>query len=124
MFPVKSPVTLPVRLPENPPKDVTTPTKSASPDCDNVREVPTTIWLFCPSNFMEDVPMVKIPVTLASPLTIKSVLPLPIVTLANVVIPEADLILETVMLGLPRRPNEVVANETELSPVRLLPSPK
>ena len=80
--------------------------------------------MFDPSNVKDDVPMVRMPVILASPLTIKSVLPLPIVTLANVVIPEADLILETVMLGLPRRPNEVVANETELSPVRLLPSPK
>ena len=73
---------------------------------------------------IDDVPMVRMPVILASPLTIRSVLPLPIVTLLIVAIPEAELISETVILGLPRRPNEVVAKETELSPVRLLPSPK
>ncbi len=90
MFPVKLPVifpvTSPVRDPENPPKDVTTPTKSASPDSDNVREVPTMIRLFGPSNVIDDVPMVRMPVILASPLTIRSVLPLPIVTLLIVAI--------------------------------------
>lgn len=80
--------------------------------------------MFDPSNVKDDVPIVKMPVILASPLTIRSVLPLPIVTLLIVAIPEAELISETVILGLPRSPNEVVAKETELSPVRLLPSPK
>ena len=68
--------------------------------------------MFDPSNVKDDVPIVKMPVILASPLTIRSVLPLPIVTLLIVAIPEAELISETVILGLPRSPNEVVAKET------------
>ena len=55
-----------------------------------VTPVPIIIWLLVPSNVSELVPIVKIPVIRASPLTMSCVVPPPTTVLPNVETPETN----------------------------------
>jgi hypothetical protein len=121
LVPIPTPVS-PLPLPT---KEVAVITPvTLTPEELNVSPVPTLIRLFVPSKVILEDPTVRIPVTLAFPSTYNAVFPIPIVT---VPIPDAlrlvAEIVPTVILGLPERPKEVVAKETDEMPVRFAPDP-